>query len=193
MATRRGYSGTNAGVLGAGEGYHLEGMKCYHASYPAPLGIEEMYLPYANADAPPLPEEVPLPDKDWLVPRESDFFKDFQEKVPSMQCHTIVDRQMQKTKLCTFHAKGKCAFGSECTYAHSPDQVRGMPNLSKTKLCTKWRRNSCYNKNCKYAHGFEELRNTPMLYKTSMCTAAMTGSCTLGNLCRAAPTPDEPR
>eukprot|EP00928_Gymnodinium_smaydae_P086453 TRINITY_DN7057_c0_g2_i1.p1 TRINITY_DN7057_c0_g2~~TRINITY_DN7057_c0_g2_i1.p1 ORF type:complete len:192 (-),score=30.39 TRINITY_DN7057_c0_g2_i1:235-810(-) len=191
MATRRVFSGTNTGFLGAGEDSY-DGMEGYYVSSTATLATETFLLSDDTASA-PFPQEVPLPDRDWLVNFESGFGKEFQEQSPWVQCHTIVDQQMQKTKLCTFHAKGKCAFGSACTYAHSPVEVRVMPNLSKTKICTKWRRNACFNKKCKYAHGFGELRNTPMLYKTSMCTAAMTGSCTLGDFCRFAHSEDELR
>eukprot|EP00928_Gymnodinium_smaydae_P086452 TRINITY_DN7057_c0_g1_i1.p1 TRINITY_DN7057_c0_g1~~TRINITY_DN7057_c0_g1_i1.p1 ORF type:complete len:215 (-),score=47.85 TRINITY_DN7057_c0_g1_i1:385-1029(-) len=214
MASGRFLSGADMMFLDAGEENYLQDLEGYDAKPPLLLGLKEFIVPV------PSPNEVPLPEKDWLVtfepdmsneyhnmsaenyynmPSENYYYNTYQNapqkvsKSPQHQVQTIVDQQLQKTKLCSFHVKGKCAFGTTCTFAHDPVEVRGMPNLSKTKICTKWRRNACFNKNCKYAHGFEELRNTPMLYKTAMCTAAMSGSCSLGDRCRFAHTPDELR
>eukprot|EP00928_Gymnodinium_smaydae_P099516 TRINITY_DN9521_c0_g1_i1.p1 TRINITY_DN9521_c0_g1~~TRINITY_DN9521_c0_g1_i1.p1 ORF type:complete len:194 (-),score=24.01 TRINITY_DN9521_c0_g1_i1:426-1007(-) len=99
---------------------------------------------------------------------------------------TRVNRQLEKTRMCSFYSRGMCYFGAECRYAHSSVEIRAAPNLSKTKLCMKFKRGACFNKECTYAHGVGDLRATPGLYKTSLCTAAGTGKCRRGAFCRFA-------
>mmetsp|Transcript_62560 Transcript_62560/g.116331 ORF Transcript_62560/g.116331 Transcript_62560/m.116331 type:complete len:229 (-) Transcript_62560:160-846(-) len=75
-------------------------------------------------------------------------------------------RGVRKTRMCRFYAQGRCFYGSsECSFAHSPDELRSTPNLSKTSLCVKWCRGSCplSSEECRYAHGCEELRRTNAL------------------------------
>eukprot|EP00928_Gymnodinium_smaydae_P027217 TRINITY_DN2110_c0_g1_i1.p1 TRINITY_DN2110_c0_g1~~TRINITY_DN2110_c0_g1_i1.p1 ORF type:complete len:260 (+),score=13.76 TRINITY_DN2110_c0_g1_i1:87-782(+) len=155
----------------------------WYSAAPGQQPIEHWYSP--------APDHVPYPEKSLFSgsePRELDEWQ-----APPTRLQKPFERQLQKTKMCTFHAKGKCAFGSKCTFAHDPIEVQAAPNLSKTKMCSKWKRSACWKENCMYAHGVSDLRNTPMLYKTSLCTAAQSGSCELGSFCRFAHTPEELR
>ena len=40
-----------------------------------------------------------------------------------------------KTKLCPLNQEGTCPKGDTCSYAHSNEEIRQQPNLTKTKLC----------------------------------------------------------
>lgn len=65
--------------------------------------------------------------------------------------------------MCRFYTQGRCFYAShECAFAHSPEELRSVPNLSKTSLCVKWSRGCCplSSEECRYAHGCEELRRT---------------------------------
>ncbi|CBZ55276.1 unnamed protein product [Neospora caninum Liverpool] len=48
-----------------------------------------------------------------------------------------------------------------CTFAHGIEELRERPQLSKTRICEKWRQGLCEHVNsedCKFAHGKEDLR-----------------------------------
>lgn len=61
-----------------------------------------------------------------------------------------------KTKACRHFARGYCAFGDKCAFAHTVDELRVRPpNLCKTKLCDRGR--NCRRPNCGYAHSKAEL------------------------------------
>eukprot|EP00931_Biecheleriopsis_adriatica_P072457 TRINITY_DN4674_c0_g1_i3.p2 TRINITY_DN4674_c0_g1~~TRINITY_DN4674_c0_g1_i3.p2 ORF type:complete len:105 (+),score=15.21 TRINITY_DN4674_c0_g1_i3:93-407(+) len=64
------------------------------------------------------------------------------------------------TKLCRFHAEGKCKLGEACTFAHSTEQIQDKPDLSKTRLCAAFKRSgSCtQGEACKFAHGSDDQR-----------------------------------
>ena len=61
--------------------------------------------------------------------------------------------------------------GMNCNYAHSENELREKPNLSKTKLCEEYATTGTCTKGeiCLFAHGELELRSTPDLFKTSLC------------------------
>lgn len=42
-------------------------------------------------------------------------------------------------KLCPKYVRGLCRKGSRCSYAHTEEQLRDVPNLWKTKLCSAYR------------------------------------------------------
>jgi len=63
-----------------------------------------------------------------------------------------------KTKLCVFHAKGRCRRGTACGFAHSHAELKAPPDFCKTKPCYDFHRGQCGLANCKFAHGIEELR-----------------------------------
>merc|ERR1719378_641426 len=78
------------------------------------------------------------------------------------------NKDLQKTKLCIYFAQGMCTLGESCQFAHSASEIRAIPNLTKTQLCTKFMNGYCPNKNCNYAHGEAELVNPPN-FKKKMC------------------------
>lgn len=63
-----------------------------------------------------------------------------------------------KTTMCKFFMHGTCTKGSDCMFAHSKDELRDTPDLSKTRLCKAFEEGRCTNVNCNYAHSQEELR-----------------------------------
>jgi len=64
-----------------------------------------------------------------------------------------------KTKLCKFYLLGICAKGESCLFAHERDELNPMPDLFRTKLCSRLiNRGTCDDKQCTYAHSKEELR-----------------------------------
>lgn len=69
--------------------------------------------------------------------------------------------QFHKTELCRYYRTG-CRLGSECPFAHGQQELRQVPNLGKTSLCTAYENGTCPYKadRCTFAHGREELRRT---------------------------------
>lgn len=65
-----------------------------------------------------------------------------------------------KTKVCKFFAKGLCARGASCTYAHELGEVEPKLDLFRTRLCFAFAKNGfCRDGDaCKYAHGMDQLR-----------------------------------
>ncbi|CEM12111.1 unnamed protein product [Vitrella brassicaformis CCMP3155] len=61
-----------------------------------------------------------------------------------------------KTKFCKFFMEGRCT-RENCTYAHSAEEMRSIPDLRKTKLCGQWLKGRCNDPSCKFAHGQREL------------------------------------
>jgi hypothetical protein len=98
-----------------------------------------------------------------------------------------IRKQFRKTKLCSYYLAGRCTFGTQCFYAHNPEDVQHAPDLKKTKLCIAWQDGTCSNgANCGFAHGAKELRSTTAVYKTVQCQWYSTGHCSLGSSCRYA-------
>ncbi|CEM34246.1 unnamed protein product [Vitrella brassicaformis CCMP3155] len=65
--------------------------------------------------------------------------------------------------------QGECTRGENCRCAHSLEEVRTRPDLTKTRLCENFQKGECSDPNCAYAHGEDELRSTDDFYKTSLC------------------------
>mmetsp|Transcript_44544 Transcript_44544/g.103797 ORF Transcript_44544/g.103797 Transcript_44544/m.103797 type:complete len:196 (+) Transcript_44544:24-611(+) len=63
-----------------------------------------------------------------------------------------------KTKMCKFG--NVCPYGLGCPYAHALHELRAQLDLSKTGLCTKFRRGKICprGETCPFAHGENELR-----------------------------------
>jgi hypothetical protein len=68
-----------------------------------------------------------------------------------------------KTKICKFHLQGKCAKGSNCSFAHGGDEMEHAPDLYRTQLCMAlMKTGKCKDsETCKYAHTREQLRALP--------------------------------
>uniref|UniRef100_A0A0G4G4N0 C3H1-type domain-containing protein n=1 Tax=Chromera velia CCMP2878 TaxID=1169474 RepID=A0A0G4G4N0_9ALVE len=90
--------------------------------------------------------------------------------------------------MCPYLQKGNCRKQEGCTFAHSKEELRPLPDLAKTKICRDFRLGRCPNgKNCNFAHGVEELKATDDYYKTTMCRFWAQGlGCEEGALCRHA-------
>lgn len=69
-------------------------------------------------------------------------------------------KQFFKTRICRFFTRGKCSKGSDCSHAHSHDELHLKPNLIKTSLCRHYSSGRICEKgeDCPYAHGVSELR-----------------------------------
>ncbi|CBZ55767.1 putative zinc finger (CCCH type) protein [Neospora caninum Liverpool] len=100
-----------------------------------------------------------------------------------------IEDQFFRIKLCPKYMRGLCRKGARCSYAHAEEELRDVPNLWKTKLCTAFRLGKpCpLEASCPYAHGEEELRSTADYYKTKLCKFWMReGRCDAGKACRHA-------
>jgi len=71
-----------------------------------------------------------------------------------------LEREFKKTTMCGFFLNGCCAKDKGCTYAHSVDELRVRPDLTKTVMCRVWLHGQCgrSSRQCKFAHGEQELR-----------------------------------
>lgn len=65
---------------------------------------------------------------------------------------------MTKTQMCRFHEAGKCARGSDCTFAHDPSELKSAPDFTKTRMCEAFKAGSCNDSKCSFAHDPDELR-----------------------------------
>ncbi|KAL7067116.1 zinc finger, CCCH type domain-containing protein [Cryptosporidium serpentis] len=103
-------------------------------------------------------------------------------------CCEMVKRQLYKTKMCPFLPEGKCSKGDFCSFAHSQEQLRPLPNLKFTKLCELVSSGKkCTDVNCVYAHNREDLRITnEQLYKVRLCNFNKKNKCLNGIYCRFA-------
>merc|ERR1719240_60863 len=114
-------------------------------------------------------------------------------KAEDWQPKVDINKQLHKTKLCKHFLKGKCRYGSECSYAHYQDEKRSLPDLRKTRVCKMYGQGKCTVANCPFAHGMEELRGTEGVWKTVLCSKWQQGSCRVGKRCRFAHGYDELR
>lgn len=92
-------------------------------------------------------------------------------------------KQLRKTRYCMFHLQGVCQFGDACAFAHTTEELQGVPDLKKTRLC---RYKECKEKNCLFAHSEAELRSTDVCFKKSLCMWHQKGRCRNGEQCRFA-------
>mmetsp|Transcript_77764 Transcript_77764/g.219901 ORF Transcript_77764/g.219901 Transcript_77764/m.219901 type:complete len:325 (-) Transcript_77764:259-1233(-) len=85
--------------------------------------------------------------------------------------------QFKKTKMCRFDAAGQCHYGSDCGFAHSPEELTYAPDLTKTAICTNWQNGTCPKASsaCPFAHGQEELRLTPAFAKSRLSQRTLKG------------------
>mmetsp|Transcript_70481 Transcript_70481/g.168794 ORF Transcript_70481/g.168794 Transcript_70481/m.168794 type:complete len:415 (-) Transcript_70481:219-1463(-) len=99
---------------------------------------------------------------------------------------TCLQKQLRKTKLCTYYSKGICQFGDECAFAHDSEELESAPDLTKTRLCKAFAKGNCNKEDCTFAHGEDELRSTAMFYKKTLCFWNSKGKCRSGTSCRFA-------
>eukprot|EP00922_Rhytidocystis_sp_ex-Travisia-forbesii_P014665 GHVS01021892.1.p1 GENE.GHVS01021892.1~~GHVS01021892.1.p1 ORF type:complete len:631 (-),score=194.21 GHVS01021892.1:17-1792(-) len=107
---------------------------------------------------------------------------------PPLSTPDLVRRQLYKTKQCPHHRVGQCQKGWECSFAHSADEVRPLPDLRNTRLCGALRAGSiCRDHSCCFAHSRAELRTTDVgLYKVRLCNFNKKGKCLNREHCRFA-------
>merc|ERR1719437_197817 len=60
--------------------------------------------------------------------------------------------------MCDFHREGRCKHGQDCAFAHDESELKGMPDLRKTRICRAFTQGKCNDTDCKFAHSQEELR-----------------------------------
>jgi len=94
--------------------------------------------------------------------------------------------QLRKTKICAYHLRGACQYGSDCAFAHSCTELQSTPDLRKTRLCEAFEVGNCTNSKCSFAHGEDELRSTNLFYKKTLCVWNQKGKCRNGDQCRFA-------
>eukprot|EP00933_Yihiella_yeosuensis_P025670 TRINITY_DN19915_c0_g1_i4.p1 TRINITY_DN19915_c0_g1~~TRINITY_DN19915_c0_g1_i4.p1 ORF type:complete len:397 (-),score=65.51 TRINITY_DN19915_c0_g1_i4:120-1310(-) len=90
---------------------------------------------------------------------------------------SIKDTALRRTKLCEHFIRNRCRFGSDCSFAHSADELLEKPNLRKTILCVRWNQKGyCKDgSSCRFAHGRAELRPAPAPKQSSTTTATSSG------------------
>jgi len=104
------------------------------------------------------------------------------------------DSQFYKTKICTFWQKNSCKRKDSCKYAHGYQELKDVPNLSRTAMCsTMLTLGTCKERDCTFAHSIDELRATDNFYKTTMCCFHRYGTCSMGVYCRHAHSREELR
>merc|ERR1719364_78736 len=68
-------------------------------------------------------------------------------------------QQLFKTEMCKFFMQGRCDSGDNCSYAHSPSDLRIKPNLEKTSKCKNIIKfGVCNDESCRFAHSKTEMR-----------------------------------
>eukprot|EP01066_Platyproteum_vivax_P007119 Platyproteum_vivax@DN2710_c0_g1_i1.p1 len=107
----------------------------------------------------------------WYVPRPS----------------SIKNAIFYKTKFCPAFQKGCCHNAENCQYAHSEDELRPPPDLSKTRLCDSVLKGSvCIEgSQCPFAHSLSERRVDPLIHKKKLCGSISRGvPCIWGEKCQ---------
>jgi len=92
------------------------------------------------------------------------------------------NKDLAKTRLCSFGINGQCHYGAECIFAHSVTELRSAPDLKKTQICSEYMAGKCTNDQCTFAHGEEELRDRPN-FKLKTCKWFSKGMCRNGAKC----------
>ncbi|CAK0831293.1 unnamed protein product, partial [Prorocentrum cordatum] len=78
--------------------------------------------------------------------------------MPHAGCGTgtlaITARFLHKTRMCVYHAKGHCARGEECSFAHGSGDLRTVPDFSYTQPCQGFARTGKCRRGdaCTFAH-----------------------------------------
>eukprot|EP00922_Rhytidocystis_sp_ex-Travisia-forbesii_P063643 GHVS01094652.1.p1 GENE.GHVS01094652.1~~GHVS01094652.1.p1 ORF type:complete len:780 (-),score=244.73 GHVS01094652.1:295-2634(-) len=96
--------------------------------------------------------------------------------------------QFFRTKFCPWYLAGKCVRGDFCNFAHKGEEVRELPDLQRTKMCSKFTLGAggCVDPECAFAHSQEQLRHTDVYFKTKLCVNWGKQCCRRGMSCRMA-------
>jgi hypothetical protein len=82
-------------------------------------------------------------------------------KLPTDATQAKVKNKFHKTKMCNYFLSGLCnKKRSRCSFAHSQQELRPLPDLECTKMCPKLLEGEiCTDAECKFAHEASELRD----------------------------------
>ena len=94
-----------------------------------------------------------------------------------------VKPHVYKSRLCVFHAAGRCSHGDRCSFAHSPFELADGKVLMCPQLETF---GFCDEPDCPLAHSVTELKVLPKVQKTAWCRYYPMGKCRAGSACRHA-------
>eukprot|EP00386_Alphamonas_edax_P012937 GDKI01040127.1.p1 GENE.GDKI01040127.1~~GDKI01040127.1.p1 ORF type:complete len:144 (+),score=27.62 GDKI01040127.1:111-542(+) len=98
----------------------------------------------------------------------------------SANATAMLSVQFYKVKMCPWLSKKTgCLKGALCNFAHSEEELRQAPDLSKTSMCKRFLNgNACPlpSHKCPYAHGEHELRSTEAYLKTTICRLWLNGN-----------------
>ncbi|CAK9021659.1 unnamed protein product [Durusdinium trenchii] len=105
---------------------------------------------------------VGLPTSAFKEAQKLQFMQDDALSSEKETSKDLLKRQLQKTQLCMFWKRNCCAKGSDCTFAHSVEELKELPDLRRTSLCKQWLKGRCplSASTCRYAHGEAYLRRT---------------------------------
>merc|ERR1712151_656206 len=135
-------------------------------------------------------QQQQMPNQQMYFKQDNKPMGNMQDKMQIAQSSSTQTLDLRKTKICPVIKQGmkRCPKGDRCNFAHSNEELRSKPNLSKTKMCPNITKTGhCeMGDQCNYAHSELELRSTPNLYKTALCNSFMAGECKLGEYCRFA-------
>lgn len=119
------------------------------AMYPV-VALVPMQVVFQSSDAAPVPPPAALTSNAedqagrWTRP----------DAPPRKQCVEA----FKKTAICRYYPR--CHLGETCRFAHSPDELRTRPNLTKTRMCAGYCDGRCRlpASKCGFAHGKHDLR-----------------------------------
>jgi len=104
----------------------------------------------------------------------------------AMGSRSSLKDEMKKTKICYFFQNGRCKYGSQCSFAHSSDELQSVPEMSKMVYCTAFKQGICKDRHCKYAHGNHDVKAAQTFYKKKLCPWNEKGGCFYGASCKYA-------
>jgi hypothetical protein len=93
-------------------------------------------------------------------------------------CLAVRTNAFLKTKMCP--KAGSCSLGKNCSFAHSEEELRPLPEFKKTAICYNYRRGKCIDANCKFAHGDEDMVGyipQPAIQARKICPFFIIGAC----------------
>eukprot|EP00913_Durusdinium_trenchii_P028894 g27091.t1 len=86
---------------------------------------------------------VGLPTSAFKEAQKLQFMQDDALSSEKETSKDLLKRQLQKTQLCMFWKRNCCAKGSDCTFAHSVEELKELPDLRRTSLCKQWLKGRC--------------------------------------------------
>mmetsp|Transcript_126735 Transcript_126735/g.354851 ORF Transcript_126735/g.354851 Transcript_126735/m.354851 type:complete len:221 (-) Transcript_126735:60-722(-) len=111
------------------------------AMYPV-VAFVPMQVVFQMPDAPQMPSPPPAA----------------QDAAAESRPKRLVVEAFKKTAICRYYPR--CHLGDSCRFAHSRDELRTRPNLTKTRMCAGYFDGRCRlpARKCGFAHGEHDLR-----------------------------------